>query len=528
MRVALYARFSSDLQRQTSIADQLRAARARAAAEAWPVVIERSDEGVSGATPFALRPGGKALLADALANRFDVLILEGLDRAFRDLGEQEQIVKRLEHRGVRIIGTSDGYDTSAKGRKVMRVARGLVNEIYLDDLREKTHRGLAGQFDRGLHVGGVCLGYRSQPSGDGRGRELVIDPERAAIVLRIFQEFADGSSARNIVHRLNADGVPSPRGGTWAVSALVGDSKRGAGVLNNELYVGRLVWNRRQWLKDPETGRRCYVDRPRNEWQTRDVPDLRIVPEPLWNAVRTRTRNGPARGTRTGRGASPKTLFAGLLRCPTCEGPIVAIDARRYGCSRHNDRGAAACRNTAAYPRKAVEAALLGVVRADLLSPAAVAEAHAAIRELLSSRATSPREMRTRQDALQREIERLVDAVAQLGMSDALRARLTSAEGKLAELRSQTTAQAQVPTADQVFAAYRRQLLALREALETESDRDRTRTLLAEMLGPVVLTRDDEGAWAEMEEPAERIALTGSSPMGVVAGARFELATFGL
>lgn len=150
MRVALYARFSSDQQRQTSIADQLRAARARAAAEGWPVVIERSDEGVSGATPFAVRPGGKALLADALAGRFDVLIVEGLDRTFRDLGEQEQVVKRIEHRGIRIIGTSDGYDTEGRGRKVLRVIRGLQNEMYLDDLAAKTHRGLAGQRRPGL------------------------------------------------------------------------------------------------------------------------------------------------------------------------------------------------------------------------------------------------------------------------------------------------------------------------------------------------------------------------------------------
>ena len=82
-RVALYARFSSDLQRQTSIDDQLRAARGRAAAEGWQVVVERSDSAVSGATPFALRPGSKALMADALAGRFDVLIVEGLDRTFR-------------------------------------------------------------------------------------------------------------------------------------------------------------------------------------------------------------------------------------------------------------------------------------------------------------------------------------------------------------------------------------------------------------------------------------------------------------
>jgi site-specific DNA recombinase len=170
MRAALYARYSTDKQRETSIADQLRAAEARVQREAWAIVARHADEGVSGSVPVALRAGGKALLADALAGRFDVLVVEGLDRLSRELGEAEQLVKRLEHRGIRIVGTADGYDSQAKGRKVMRIARGLVNELYLDDLREKTHRGLAGQFDRGYHVGGVQYGYRSEPTPDGRGQ----------------------------------------------------------------------------------------------------------------------------------------------------------------------------------------------------------------------------------------------------------------------------------------------------------------------------------------------------------------------
>jgi site-specific DNA recombinase len=534
LRAALYARYSTDRQRETSIDDQLRAARARTEAERWAIVAQHSDEGISGSVPVALRPGGKALLADALAGRFDVLVLEGLDRLSREIGEAETITKRLEHRGIRIVGTADGYDSDARGRKVMRIARGLVNELYLDDLREKTHRGLAGQFDRGHHVGGVCFGYRSQDSADGRGRQLVIDEHQAAIVRRIFSDFADGHSARGIVHRLNAEGIASPRGGTWAVSALVGDSKRGAGVLNNELYAGRLVWNRRQWLKDPETGRRRYVDRPRDEWQVRNVPELAIVPADLWHAVRDRARSGPPRGTRRGGGAAPRALFTGLLRCASCGGPVTAIDARRYGCNVHTDRGAAVCSNADAFRRKAVDSALLTVVREELLSPAALTELQQAVRAALSrgrGDQAGAAAAKKRQAALQSEIGRLVDAIAQVGLSEALRARLAAAEAELEQLQHQVLTSAQAapaPTAEQVLAAHRRRMLTLQESLESEADRDRTRALLAEMLGPVTLVRDAEGDWAEMEEPAQRMLVAGSTPLEVVAGARFELATFGL
>jgi site-specific DNA recombinase len=72
------------------------------------------------------------------------------------------------------------------------------------------------------------------------------------------------------------------------------------------------VWNRRQWLKDPETGKRRYVDRPREEWQVREVPHLRIVPADVWDAVRARDAT---RNTRPKGGAPMRTLFAGLLRC---------------------------------------------------------------------------------------------------------------------------------------------------------------------------------------------------------------------
>ncbi len=533
LRAVLYARYSTDKQRETSIADQLRGAHERAAREGWSITATHADEGISGSTPVALRPGGKALLADALAGRFDVLVLEGLDRLSRELGEAETITKRLEHRGIRIVGTADGYDSEARGRKVMRIARGLVNELYLDDLREKTHRGLAGQFDRGYHVGGVTYGYRSHLAEGGRGKVLAIDEEQAEVVRWVFGQYAAGHSARAIVHQLNAQGTTSARGHTWAVSAVQGSIRHGLGLLHNEIYTGRQVWNRRQWVKDPETGKRRYVERPRSEWQVRETPALRIIDAGLWHAVQTRVTTGPPRGTRTGRGAVPKTLFAGLVRCPACSGPMVAVDARRYGCSRHHDRGATACESSRAFSRERVERALLAVVRDELLSPKAIAELHRAVKaEVALARGgrKAGGAQQARLQALQGEITRLVDAVAALGLSEALRSRLRAAEAERDSLlRTPTPAPQAELDIGALVANYRRQLLQLREALDQQTDRDRVRTLLADLLGPVHLVRDDDGShWAEIEEPAQRLLVAGSTPVGVVAGARFELATFGL
>lgn len=523
MRAVLYARYSTDKQRESSIEDQLRAARVRAEAEGWAIVATHADEGISGSTPVALRPGGKALLADALAARFDVLVVEGLDRLSREIGEAEQLVKRLEHRGIRIIGTSDAYDTEAKGRKVMRIARGLVNELYLDDLREKTHRGLAGQFDRGFSAGGRTYGYRTALSQDGRGRVPVIDETEAATVRRIFRSFADGHAMRWIVGQLNAEGVPSARGGTWAVSALVGTT----GMLGNELYIGRVVWNRKQWLKDPDTGKRRYVERPREEWQEREAPELRIIDEPLWLAVRDRQRNGPARGTRTGSGASPRTLFgAGILRCYLCDAPMVGVNSERYGCSAHKDRGQTVCANGRTVARELLDRRLLAELRAELLTPGTVRDVRAAVAKLVGDAArqagTASAAWRRRVAEVEGEITRLVDAVAEVGMSAALKARLAAAEAERRDLEVLRVAPPALD-ADKVMTNYRALILRLQDALTGDEDRHRTRAVLAEMLGRMVIGYDEElgSSYVEMNEPAERLLLQalGGSSLEMVAGA---------
>lgn len=533
-RAALYARYSSDNQRRTSIDDQLRLARERCAREGWAVAAVHVDEEISAATPVEQRPGGRALYADALAGRFDILVIEALDRLARNLGDQERIVERLEFRGIRIVCTSDGYDSLIEGREIARGVRGLFNAQYLRDLAKKTHRGLRGQFDRGRHTGGLQYGYRTEAAADGQGRLLAIDELQAAVVVRIFEAFAGGDSTRVIAHQLNAEGVPAPRGGTWAVSCIQGSAARGLGLLHAEIYRGRVIWNRRRWVKDPDTGRRTYVERPATEWQTRDAPELRIVSDELWQRTRERIARVDAFVRRRGKGAAPRTLFgAGVLRCQACGAAIVAINAQRYGCSARKDRGPSVCSSGATVPRQALERRLLALLRDELLSPAALAELQGEVRRLLGGRDKAARghdAARSRLEALQREIDRLVDAVAQAGLSTALRARLAAAEAERDELerqlQQQPVAAARAPSMGEVLARYRSQVLDLQRVLtegEMAANLARTREVLAAMLGPVTIGRDPATGenFAELEEPAERLLMAAAGgSLGMVAGGR--------
>jgi site-specific DNA recombinase len=510
MRASIYARYSTDRQSLTSIDDQVRVCSARAAREGWEVVACHSDSATSGSIEVGARPGGNALLRDAMAGRFDVLLLEGLDRLSRDQVEQERIVRRLEHRGIRIVGIADGYDSAHSGRKIMRGVRGLINELYLDDLRHKTQRGMHGPVDRGYMAGGKCYGYDIVRADDGSRYQ--VNEEQARWVRWIFQEIAAGRTLRTVVYELNARGVPSPRGGTWAVSAIYGSPIKGTGILNNELYVGRYIWNRSQWIKDPDTAKRQRVERPRNEWRVVEVPELRIVASEIWRRVRLRIDGGRGADGRKEQHRPAGTLLGGLMFCPHCRGPLVAVNNVQYGCNVRRDRGPAVCQGF--YIRRDVaEKRILSVVRNELLSPAAAAvfeqEFRAAVEQAVSEQAGDAASLRARAKLLEQEIGRLIDAIASVGASDALAARLRASEREYRELKDQLLEQAEAVAVPDVRSIFQQLLLRLNEALA--KDAPQARTALLDILQRVDIELRGEGAaqevWAQMKTtPALQLA----------------------
>ena len=153
MKVAIYARYSSDNQRDASIADQLRVCRAYAERQGWAIGEEYADHAVSGAT--LLRAGFQALMRDALNRRFDVVLAESLDRFSRDQEDTAGLFKRLTFAGVNIVTIAEGDITH------LHIGfKGTMNALFLKDLADKTHRGLRGRIEDGKSGGGLCYGYR--------------------------------------------------------------------------------------------------------------------------------------------------------------------------------------------------------------------------------------------------------------------------------------------------------------------------------------------------------------------------------
>ena len=132
-----------------------------------------------------------------------------------------------------------------------------MNALFLKDLAAKTRRGLEGRIRQGRCIGIAPYGYRiirrlGQAGEPERGlRE--IDDAQAAVVRRIFADYATGLSPRSIARALNTEAVPGPGGTIWYDTAIRGRATRGDGLLRNPLYAGRLVWNRLRNSKDPVT-----------------------------------------------------------------------------------------------------------------------------------------------------------------------------------------------------------------------------------------------------------------------------------
>ncbi len=329
-RAAIYARYSDSKQRQTSIDDQLRECRKHVADNNGVVASEFWDSKLTGATLHA-RGGLRALLKHSWEGAYTVVVTESLDRLSRDQADTAIIYRQLEFLGVHIFAIDDGIVTPLHiGLK------GTMNSMFLQSLSQKTRRGQLGVAHAGRSIGPPPYGYRVanriQGSQVTRGiREL--HTEHAATVQRVFQMYAEGTSARAISIILNDEGIPPPRGGKfWRHNYFVGASTRSP-MLRNLTYRGNIVAGMNQSVRNPKTGKRNYRPIPKSEWIIVPAPHLRIVEDDLWFAVQERIDHAAkprnSGSTKQLRGAMPLTP---LLTCPQCNGPIRTFARDRWAC----------------------------------------------------------------------------------------------------------------------------------------------------------------------------------------------------
>ena len=416
-QAAIYARYSSDRQSVASIEDQVRLCAERAKREGWRLGETYADRAASGAS--MLRPGLQALMNDALAGKFTILIAEALDRLSRDQADVAAIYKRLSFAGVQILTLSEGWI-----EELHVGLKGTMNQLFLKDLAAKTRRGLRGRVEAGFSGGGNAYGYRVvrrlKSDGELTTGEREINDEEARIVRRIFEAFAAGKSPKAIAKELNKDNIPGPRGELWRDTAIRGHRQRGTGFLNNELYIGRLIWNRLRYVKDPQTGKRVSRQNDPSEWITTDVPELRIIDHALWAKVKTRQQALDATPAVQGIKASrfwerrrPDHLLTGLVFCGCCGGTFAAVGRDYLACSAARKLGT--CDQRKGIRRSELEAVVLDLLKTRLMEPDAVAAFVKDVAEASNAQGAAQTQERARLEAekktLQRKLEGLYDAV---------------------------------------------------------------------------------------------------------------------
>jgi site-specific DNA recombinase len=471
MKVALYARYSSDNQRDASITDQFRICRAYAQKQGWQVIEEYSDQAISGAS--LLRPGIQSLIADALRGRFSIVLAEAMDRLSRDQEDIAGLFKRFVFANVRMVTLSEGDVTH------LHVGlKGTMNALFLKDLADKVRRGLRGRVEDGKSGGGNSYGYDVVKSFDATGEPVrgsrIVDEAEAQIVNRIFREYAGGASPKQIAVRLNRDRVAGPAGRDWSFSTIYGSSKRGNGILNNEMYVGRIVWNRQRFIKDPDTGKRVSRLNPREEWVTQEVPELRIVDQDLWDAVKARQKAVMVNSA-TGAENSfwerrrPRYLLSGLARCGVCGGGYSMISAAHLGCSTARNRGT--CDNRLAIKRTELEGRVLGALKSKLMDPALFREfCDEFTNEMnrLRMEAGATLEVARREIVrIDRELDTLLALILKGGAANRINAQMVQLEARKADLE-RALAEAEEPPPllhPEMATFYREQVTALHLAL---------------------------------------------------------------
>lgn len=505
MRTLIYARFSSDLQNSRSIDDQIRICRERAEIEGWEIVDIFTDYAISGAAGIgeSQRPGLNALLARVNNGGIDQVLAETTSRIARHQGDAYAIRERLNYAGVRLFTLADGEIDDIKGW-----VKGFLDAQQRKDLAFNIKRAQKGVVAEGRAPAGLAYGYKRANRFDERGNVIrglrSIDDEQAAIVRRIFAEYAAGDTARDIAIRLNREGVPGPTGGTWRVSTITGDRQRQNGMLQNRLYAGVIVHNRTSKVVDPDSRRVRIRPNPESEWISEPAPQLRIIDEHVWQAVcdrRAAIAHVPMRLQR-----KPKRLLSGLAVCGVCGGGWVVVTPRKMGCGRERDGGG--CTNNRMITVERLEARVLNGLQEKMLDPELVAifvqEFHREAQTAAAERKTERARLERKLAEASRKVERLVSAFAAgAGEFEEIRAVLTKARAdrdQAAEALSEIEADNVVALHPSILDDYRRQMSELAAALSTDPDlRDEAVPIVRGLIERVTVTPSEGPKGVDIE-----------------------------
>lgn len=407
LRAAIYARFSSDMQNETTLDDQIRKCRQMAEQEGF--LVEESliftDAAISGHAKDIKKRQGLARLFDAWDDGYiDIVLCTEMSRLGRDAVGGLAVIARLHDGGVHLL-TSDGIDSRRTGWMMLAMIRlGLATE-EARTLSARVSRSMTGVLERGGLIAPPPIGYALDVNAyrdpnRAAGALWRIDPEKAQVVRDMFTMRVQGMSMYQIARALNDRGVPSARNGRDGLPTAwrAGSVHR---ILRNAIYKGQFVYG----------GSSFSVTRSRKtgvplETKVFDRPHLRIVEDDLWEKC-----NPPASPRRSRGGA--KHLLSGLVSCGQCPAYLnVKINGVHAGLACQQCEQRVRCEEGAPRPMYTSPRAALAALRAVLLDAVsktgAVEEVRTRLRQRLKSGPAAELQ------AAQAEVKKLASAESRL------------------------------------------------------------------------------------------------------------------
>jgi DNA invertase Pin-like site-specific DNA recombinase len=456
---AAYLRFSCDNSNPRSLDQQLKNVLERAARDRvfipWNFVL--ADAAVSGT--IAARRGYQLSkrLMESRSSLCRVLYVDEIGRFSRDVIEALNLGRLIESSGKRMVGAADGFDSDTPFSKQQLTLFAMFHEMFVEQLRAKVYRGMKDAFAKGKNIRPPSVGYKlvpmlndnGTPMVNSNGRlvsEKVIDDATASHVEEAFRMFADEKqSPQKITRRFNDLRVKGRD--TWNDTCILQ-------LLSRSTYIGIEFDNMTRWKHDPVTGAVTVIDLPQEEWQRREVPHLRIIPDELFARAQQRKKEcskafAPIEAKRAAKREMNRTeVYPTLLirpDCADCQQPLVLGRTGKYASffclnGRNHSKG---CRLRTYKSVKLFEDKILGFVRQHVLTKEVIETALAEANRCLVEQARRPRQDTRpilaelkRMKSLRDRLAELFDRESDEGL-DALVAKLRQHERRIKELQQQ-------------------------------------------------------------------------------------------
>lgn len=403
MKGVIYARYSSDNQREESIEGQLRECKAFAEKNDIQIVETYIDRALSARTDR--RPDFQRMIKDSSGKKFEVVIVWKLDRFARDKYDSAHYKRILKNNGVKVVSATEAISAGAEGILLESMLEGMA-EYYSAELSEKVTRGLTENALKCKYNGGTLpIGYIIDSE-----QYFQIDPLTAPAVLDAFKHYADGASMREITNEMNLKGVRTKRGGKISINSVTR-------MLHNRKYIGEYRYN--------------DIVHPNG------IPA--IVPEDLFNRVQERmaaNKKAPAKHK-----AEDEYLLTTKLFCGKCQCYMVGESGtgrnkvhRYYKCaSVKNHKGC----DKKTVKKEWIENLVIEQIKKLIFDDELIEKLADTVMKLQSKENTALPLLKKRFADTQKSIDNMLDAIQQGILTASTKERLESLEKQKSELSVQ-------------------------------------------------------------------------------------------